>query len=130
MALAVIRDSEGNLIKQITKRTDLYGYTDGAGKRHEFQDAKGRTILDASFDLDSGLKDVVEGKSTDVQVEVNPDLELFNLRHFYFTQLSVLMTNGSHVWSDAKKDTNKPKEEGAKYFDFNKRNVVNTAANS
>lgn len=130
MALAVIRDSEGNLIKQITKRTDLYGYTDGAGKRHEFQDAKGRTILDASFDLNSGLKDVVDGKSTNAQVEVNPDLELFNLRHFYFTQLSVLMTNGSHVWSDAKKDTNKPKEEGAKYFDFNKRNVVNTAANS
>jgi len=57
-------------------------------------------------------------------------LELYNLRHFYFSQLNVLSTTGSHIWSDAKREVNMPKEEGAKYFDFNKRNVVNTAANS
>lgn len=114
--LAVVKDINGNIISKITKRSDLYGLTDDAG----------RQFFQKDFNFDTTLN--YNGQK--VSIVINPELELFNRRHFYFNQLSVLTKNGSHIWSDAKGNTNTPKEENAKYGDFIKRNVVNTATNS
>ncbi len=78
---------------------------------------RGRTVNDPKFDI----------SNTDYEIEVNPLLKEWAAIDYYTTQSSVLATNGSHVWSDAKKQTNGRYEEEAAWNDFNKRNVENTA---
>lgn len=97
----------GNVWKNIKTHFDLIGITD----------REGRTVNDPKFDI----------SNTDYEIEVNPLLKEWAAIDYYTTQSSVLATNGSHVWSDAKKQTNGRYEEEAAWNDFNKRNVENTA---
>lgn len=84
---------------------------------------------DPDFDLSS--KDLYytnsEGKEVKVRVKINPILEQYNLNSHYWTTLSTFATTGSHVWSDPKKAANTLQEECFKWFDNNKRNVINSA---
>jgi len=69
-------------------------------------------------------------KGERVYLAINPVLEQFNLNHYYWTSLSNLATTGTHIWSEAKKSTRTLEEEGAKWFDSNKRKVINSATST
>jgi len=60
MVLAVIKDSTGKILKKITKRSDMYGYTTDSNEFKIFQDKNNRTYLDPRFDINSGV--FVDGK--------------------------------------------------------------------
>ena len=68
-----------------------------------------------------------KGKEIKVRVKINPILEQYNLNSHYWTTLSSFATTGSHIWSDPKKAANTLQEECFKWFDNNKRNVINSA---
>ena len=106
---------------QIVSRVDLHGLY------NKTADGKIISNTDPKFRLTKTLYKVIDGVEREVQIEINPLLLEYNLNHYYWTSLSNLAVTGSHAWSDAKGASRTLDEESAKWFDNNKRAVINSA---
>lgn len=127
LVFGILYDSLGDTISnpisknkplQLASREDLIGLSNDKEGTIDY--------TNPSFSLNKELY----YKGERVYLAINPVLEQFNLNHYYWTSLSNLATTGTHIWSEAKKSTRTLEEEGAKWFDSNKRKVINSATST